>query len=444
MEYRAISLIGLGEVVPRLGRSVADRLDRAGQIGQGFGNGNQLAWIALHGSFSHDGRTKADSEKDRKTEALECLSMSDLGTILSGTDFPRTSSKMAFSLQFQEPASDSANFLELLLESVGKSDRGAGIFSFASVHGVSLLLADSDFSAFLRRSKFELVVGVDAVTVPAVLQRLSDAQDQYLNFRARAFFHRRAGSLFHPKVCWFANGATGRVFVGSGNLTRGGLLNNWEAIGDADIQGQQLRQFEARWRDWFDRNQEFLCELDDQAVLERARRNEGERRRRHEEDEVEAVDSQTSGAPSGDIVLLAEIPKGSTRWNQANFDLDNFKQFFQLQPGTLRRVVLLPVSPDGTVGDPEVRPSVDVKSHNYRIELGLASGLDYPENGRPIGLFLRIGPRRFRYRLLMPDDAAYGDVQDFLAARWTGSENQMKRIRIGQEELSQALPDLTL
>ena len=169
--------------------------------------------------------------------------------------------------------------------------------------------------------------------------------------------------------------------------------------------------------DWFDRNQEFLCELDDQAVLERARRNEGERRRRHEEDEVEAVDSQTSGAPSGDIVLLAEIPKGSTRWNQANFDLDNFKKFFQLQPGTLRRVVLLPVSPDGTVGDPEVRPSVDVKSQNYRIELGLASGLDYPENGRPIGLFLRIGPRRFRYRLLMPDDAAYGDVQDFLAAR---------------------------
>ena len=65
---------------------------------------------------------------------------------------------MAFSLQFQEPASDSANFLELLLESAGKSDRGAGIFSFASVHGVSLLLADSDFAAFLRRSTFKLVV----------------------------------------------------------------------------------------------------------------------------------------------------------------------------------------------------------------------------------------------------------------------------------------------
>ena len=351
---------------------------------------------------------------------------------------------MAFSLRFQDPADDSANFLELLLESAGDADRGAGIFSFASVHGVSLLLADSDFAAFLRRSQFELVVGVDAVTVPAVLRRLSDAQDQYSNFRARVFFHRRAGSLFHPKVCWFANGATGRVFVGSGNLTRGGLLKNWEAIGAAEIQRQQLRQFESCWRDWFDRNQELLCELDDQAVLERARRNEGERHRRHEEDEVEATDSQTSVAPSGDIVLLAEIPRGSTRWNQANFNLDNFRTFFQLEPGTRRRVVLLPVSPDGTVGDPEVRPSVDVRSQNYRIELGLAAGLDYPENGRPIGLFLRIGLRQFRYRLLMPDDAAYADVQDFLAARSTGREDRMKRIRIEREELSRVLPDLTL
>ena len=102
------------------------------------------------------------------------------------------------------------------------------------------------------------------------------------------------------------------------------------------------------------------------------------------------------------------------------------------------------------MGDPEVRPSVDVKSRNYRIELGLASGLDYPENGRPIGLFLRIGLRQFRYRLLMPDDAMYGDVHDFLAdrtlnlTRWTGREGQMKRFRIEREELSQSLPDLLL
>ena len=239
----------------------AERLERAGQIGQGFTDRNQPVLFALRALFFRNGRTKVDSEKDRRTEALECFSVPGLGAIRSGTDFPRTNPKMAFSLRFQDPEDDSANFLELLLESAGGADRGAGIFSFASVHGVSLLLADSDFAAFLRRSQFELVVGVDAVTIPAVLQRLSDAQDQYPNFRARVFFHRRTGSLFHPKVVWFANGATGRVFVGSGNLTRGGLLKNWEAIGDAKIQRQELRQFESRWRDWFVRNQEHFVRI---------------------------------------------------------------------------------------------------------------------------------------------------------------------------------------
>ena len=35
--------------MPRLGRSVADRLGRAGQIGDDFTNGNQLASLTLHG-----------------------------------------------------------------------------------------------------------------------------------------------------------------------------------------------------------------------------------------------------------------------------------------------------------------------------------------------------------------------------------------------------------
>ena len=33
----------------QLGRSLADRLDRAGQIGQGFSNRNQLVALTLHG-----------------------------------------------------------------------------------------------------------------------------------------------------------------------------------------------------------------------------------------------------------------------------------------------------------------------------------------------------------------------------------------------------------
>ena len=43
-----VHLIEAGEVVQRLGRGFADRLDRAGQIGQGFADGNQAVSLTLH------------------------------------------------------------------------------------------------------------------------------------------------------------------------------------------------------------------------------------------------------------------------------------------------------------------------------------------------------------------------------------------------------------
>ncbi|MYN65058.1 MAG: hypothetical protein F4X11_08525 [Acidobacteria bacterium] len=102
---------------------------------------------------------------------------------------------MTFSLRFQDPASDAANLLELLLESVNTAERGAGVFSFSSAHGIRLLLSDDDFAAFLERSTFELIVGIDAVTVPEALNLLHTAQAAYGGFRARAFLNPRPASL---------------------------------------------------------------------------------------------------------------------------------------------------------------------------------------------------------------------------------------------------------
>ena len=46
---KLVHLIGLGEVVARLGRSVADRLHGAVQIREGFPDGNQAVSFTLHG-----------------------------------------------------------------------------------------------------------------------------------------------------------------------------------------------------------------------------------------------------------------------------------------------------------------------------------------------------------------------------------------------------------
>jgi len=118
--------------------------------------------------------------------------------------------------------------------------------------------------------------------------------------------------------------------------------------------------------------------------------------------------------------------------------------FFGARRGTLRRVGLQHVGADGCLGDIENRPNVAVKSHNYRFELDAASGLAYPTRRRPIGVFVRVAARTFRYRLLMPGDQYYSVVQVFLAKRWSGNTGRMRRISVAVEELRRAWPDSPL
>lgn len=351
---------------------------------------------------------------------------------------------MAFNLRIQDPASADATLLELLAEGATGANLGVGMFSFASTNGVKLLIDDPDFKYFLRRSRFEIIVGVDAVTVPATLNLLGETERMHHGFQARVFFHQRRGSLFHPKFCWFASARHVRVLIGSGNLTQGGLLKNWEAFADTTLHSTEQDRLLADWDSWRQVNNNLLRTVGDPDVLARARRNEGHFRRRHEEDEVEDADKSVDEGPTGASVLLAQIPKASDRWNQANFDLDTFTNFFNAQPGTYHRIVLLPIAGDGSVGEPEARPSVSVKSRNFRIELGQAAGLAYPAANRPIGLFLQLATRRFRYRLLMPNDHHYTTVAAFVDDRWTGHGGRMKRIVVPLEDFRRALPDVIL
>jgi hypothetical protein len=128
-----------------------------------------------------------------------------------------------------------------------------------------------------------------------------------------------------------------------------------------------------------------------------------------------------------DAVLVAEIPRGGSRWNQANFNLETFRGFFGASPGKTQRIILTHIAIDGTAGNQEIRPSVSVKSNNHRFELEAASGLAYPSKGRPIAIFVRVATRTFRYRLLMPGDLGYRQAARFLNQRAPQDGNQMQR-----------------
>ena len=55
---KLVHLIGLGEVVARLGRSFAERFHRTAQIGQGFTDRNQAVSFTRHALFSHVPQTR--------------------------------------------------------------------------------------------------------------------------------------------------------------------------------------------------------------------------------------------------------------------------------------------------------------------------------------------------------------------------------------------------
>lgn len=90
--------------------------------------------------------------------------------------------------------------------------------------------------------------------------------------------------------------------------------------------------------------------------------------------------------------------------------------------------MLRSLNEDTSLSDIEVRPSVSVKSQNYRFELDAASGLLYPVNGKPIGIFIQLTTRMFLYHLFMPNHALYAEITDWMSANWTGRADRMKRI----------------
>jgi HKD family nuclease len=278
-------------------------------------------------------------------------------------------------LRIQDPRDrESVFLLEAVLAACAHATSGAGAFAFASRAGIKLLLEDEAFLAFLQAARFDLIVGLDAVTDTRALEGLSELAAQQPNLTVRAFMSEGGSAIFHPKLCWFRSNNGASLIVGSGNLTAGGLRGNWEAFTETALNRDEVRALEQQWMTWKAENAQKLLPLDDVRVVERAARNVAVRRGPRarpeiEEGEVEAgAEEEVVAAPEGPIgpVLLAEIPRGGNRWNQANFDIETFRNFFGAEPGRQQRILLTHVNEDGSLAPVESRPTDAVRSQNKR------------------------------------------------------------------------------
>ncbi|MFL9885016.1 phospholipase D family protein [Paraburkholderia agricolaris] len=372
------------------------------------------------------------------------------------------------SLRIQDPTDpDSEYFIDALIDACNGAQAGGGAFAFLSSGGVRLFLKDSSFAEFMGRGSFDLVVGVDAITDVVAVDELTAVKGYHPALEARVLIPSHPRSIFHPKFAWFDHGDGGVLLTGSGNLTAGGLRWNIEAYSVQELDSAQMTELRAQWDAFLHRTADCQFDPADPKVLALLERNAWRRKAMRDagieepgqvEEEVESESpivepttvkvTEPQAQPTDEVppvedstaVLVAEIPSGGTRWEQANFSKDMFIKFFGASTTVQRRAYFFHVKEDGTLGEQEVRPAVVVKSRNYRFELHAAKGLGYPVGGRPIGLFVKVAARTFLYMLLMPGSAGYMQMTQLLDSREPPRVDRMRRIVFDASDVKNAWP----
>lgn len=358
---------------------------------------------------------------------------------------------------------------------------GAGVFAFATSGGASLVFEDRILRNFLSTSNFTLIVGIDDITNTNTLKKLRELRDVYQpKLEIKVFCHNDLNSIFHPKFVWFNIDGEIRLITGSGNLTERGLRRNREAFTISRYTDEAISGFEDYWNLWIKENEENLYDLDDERVTRKVAQNSvryGAARRWevepeaeedaiidelatvgiNEEAEVQAEqpeatqeileveDYEAWTIEDNFEVLVAEIPNSGNRWKQANFNVDVFKGFFGGVAGVNeeRRILLRHVDATGNLEELEVRPTVSVRSQNYRVELNAAAGLEYPNGDeRPIGVFIKVSTRTFIYSLVMPGNLNYNEVVGYLNNSQPRVGNRMRRYLTNVEGLRRNCPNL--
>lgn len=359
---------------------------------------------------------------------------------------------MKYDLYIQDPSDPNTKYLyEAMIEQVvsGTLQSWRGIYAFATGNGVKNLFADDpDVKEFAGNGHVSLVIGVDAITDPSALERLSALEQEYGDFEARVLTSHDA-DLFHPKLSHFQH-RDGRsvLIVGSGNLTPGGLRRNIEAYSVVEGTNEELESI-AAWDEFLERHAEALSEIDD-STLDRARRNQEAARRarqRGHEAEPEAVAEEQEAQPEGVVglrdasrVLVGQVPGGGIRWHQGHYNADVVRQFFRAQPDSAERVSMTWVADNGDVGAEEIRKIVYSQTNrNMKIEIGARRDEDYPAAGAPIIVVAELGAKIFRYMLLMPGENGYDEMSQVLQSHPSIGRG-LRRTIIDYRELKQQWP----
>lgn len=358
---------------------------------------------------------------------------------------------MEYAFHFQDPTcSETVYLFEALIEAIGKADECSGIFAFASRPGVDALITDPAVTKFLSKSRLSLLLGIDAITDRRALERLRELQAVHGDRLVVEVFLPHNSGIFHPKIAYFhyPNGHS-TLIVGSGNLTPGGMRNNFEAYSVCRATRGEVLDMSSYER--FRKLQAANISIITEEVLKRAEKNvftrrkghKGERKRKDTseiiaEHAVEIASQETQIGPAQQV-LIARVPKAGGRWGQVHFNRQVIEQFFRVKPNDPnQRVYLSEITTSGIEKPQEVRPCVYSNTNkNYKIELGAARGREYPTGGTPIVVMLELQVRSFEYTLLMPGEKGYSEMEQVINAHPSLGKG-LARVIILMEQLRSA------
>lgn len=360
-------------------------------------------------------------------------------------------------LGLQTPTSGATRYLDAILSSAATAKSGGGLFAWATAPGIQAMLSHPTFADFLRRGNYELVVGTDAITTDAAVKSLRRLGEYHSNLHIHAFVHETP-SLFHPKLTWFRSGSGLSLLVGSGNLTNGGLVNNWEAYSASELHADEASAVESTLADWFTEHAAQLIDINSPEVDAAVEGNISSFRPRKAHVPTDVVTFPTGEyLPAiSETLLVAEIPKnrkdhqGNSQYSQVNFDQATFEDFFDYSSSSpTNTILLLPVTSTGAVGSIESRIArYKPRSSNWYFEIGTTKGLPYPATvgDRPLAIYGRIGNGEYAYLAASPGEPGYAELRALLDSRLPIGQTagKMRRFTFSDSEVRRFWPSCPL
>ncbi|MDP9050691.1 MAG: phospholipase D family protein [Acidobacteriota bacterium] len=360
---------------------------------------------------------------------------------------------MDYELRIQDPTDPARSLLvDVIVKLVGEGVvvYGRWFFGFLTGSGLDALLAVPGVATVMRTTALDILVGLDAVTDRAGLQRLLEIAAINPTFNP-LIIKNTTGLLIHPKMLLMRyEDGSGAIIVGSNNMSGNGLSGNVEGYSilryspHDHVDLSDWDAFLARWKP-------SIFPIDDDA-LERAKQNEKRMVRvRMAINKGVVADGQLLEVTPGtgqealhEHMLGVQLPK-SDRWSQVQISKPIARDFFGFEPGVGAAPVLT-LREYGTPEPERARPMLYLpKSDTIRFEVAAAKRAGaYPAVGRPVALLRRESAeeQRYRYVFLMPGDPGHAQVEALISGAFAG--RGLPRVVLARNQVTAAWPECPL